>query len=187
MCLFGFFLMVRKSNLVAASTYAFDNKKQLTRSDVTVGKNLILVNIKWSKTNQNKDREHIVPLLEIPNSCLCPVTAYKAMVSVIPGEPSDALFRMKHGNQWLPASYNQFQNKLKWVVARLGFDSRGYSTHSLRRGGATYASAAGVPREYVKLVGDWKSDAVDTYIKVPLASRVESAKVVRSAVLSESS
>lgn len=38
-----------------------------------------------------------------------------------------------------------------------------YSSHSLRRGGAQFLRDAGVSRDLVKLMGRWKSDAVDVY------------------------
>jgi hypothetical protein len=38
--------------------------------------------------------------------------------------------------------------------------SSGFSGHSLRRGAAISAAAAGIPREDIKTLGRWKSDAV---------------------------
>ena len=58
----------------------FDPKKQLCRSDVVVGNNGLLVTIRWSKTNQFGGRAHVVPLVAIPGSPLCPVGAVYADV-----------------------------------------------------------------------------------------------------------
>ena len=44
-------------------------------------------------------------------------------------------------------------------------DVRTYTSHSLRRGGAQYLRDKGVTRELIKLMGRWKSDAVDDYLK----------------------
>ena len=44
--------------------------------------------------------------------------------------------------------------------------------HSGRIGAATQASKMGVSREVIKLAGRWKSDAVDTYIRVKDASKM---------------
>jgi integrase len=39
-----------------------------------------------------------------------------------------------------------------------------YAAHSLRRGGATQAAAAGVPLRYIMLMGRWRSDVVRQYM-----------------------
>ena len=46
----------------------------------------------------------------------------------------------------------------------LQIDLTSYSAHSLRRGAATSAWQAGVPREIVARHGRWQSDAVDLYL-----------------------
>ena len=71
------------------------------------------------------------------------------------------------------------QNRLKKALKDLGRITEAYSTHSLWRGGATFAAAAGVPRNVIQEVGDWKSDAVDKYISNPIAVRVSAAQTLR--------
>ena len=39
-----------------------------------------------------------------------------------------------------------------------------YSSHSMRRGGAQYLRDQGVSREMIKIMGRWRSDAVDAYL-----------------------
>ena len=39
-----------------------------------------------------------------------------------------------------------------------------YSSHSLRRGGAQFLRDCGVSRELIKVMGCWRSDAVDAYL-----------------------
>ena len=71
-----FFLMARKSNLFPNSLKDFDADKQLLRRDISLKDNLLIVNIKWSKTRQFGHSRDI-PICSIPTSCLCPVSAYK--------------------------------------------------------------------------------------------------------------
>ena len=52
LCLFMFFLMARTSNMVPNSVEDFDPSKQLIRQDVKVFQDVLVVLIKWSKTNQ---------------------------------------------------------------------------------------------------------------------------------------
>lgn len=39
-----------------------------------------------------------------------------------------------------------------------------FSGHSIRKGAAVTAAAKGISRDNIKLLGRWKSDAVDIYI-----------------------
>ena len=48
-----------------------------------------------------------------------------------------------------------FNRKLKALTSRIGVS--GVSSHSLHRGGATWALSSGIPGEIVKAMGDWKS------------------------------
>ena len=40
-------------------------------------------------------------------------------------------------------------------------------------GGASHAFQSGVPVELIKILGDWKSDAVFMYLTVPLKVRLD--------------
>ena len=176
---FGFFLMARKSNLVPDSVKKFDESKHLCVADVVVSQNLLLVSLKWSKTNQFGERQHFVPLVAMPQSVLCPVEAFKLHVKTVPQHPKGALFCRLVKGKLLPMTYRYFQDKFKKLIASTGRNPAAYSSHSLRRGGATFAAAAGVPRHIIQQVGDWKSDAVDRYLHNHLQSRVQAAQMMR--------
>ena len=90
--LVAFFTMSRKSNLVVTGKNKFDPQKQLCRSDVILGTQGMLITFRWSKTNQFGRRTHVVPLLAMPGSKLCPVSAYQKMISKCPGNPDDPAF-----------------------------------------------------------------------------------------------
>ena len=180
--IFGFFLMARKSNLVPDSVNKFEPSKHLCRSDVTRSGNVILVSLKWSKTNQNQDREHCVPLLAMPESQLCPVRAWSNLTSLVSGNLQDPLFIVEKHNQLFPLTYRILQSRLKQLIGATGREPAAYSSHSLRRGGATFAAAAGVPRHCIQQVGDWRSDAVDQYMHNPLQARVQAAQMMRDEI-----
>ena len=64
------------------STYVYiDPAKQLLRQDVRKVPNMIVMLIKWSKTNQFGNRLLEIPLTAIPGSKHCPVTAFKNTAS----------------------------------------------------------------------------------------------------------
>ena len=177
--IFGFFMMARKSNLVPDSISKFDKGKHLCCSDVLLSDNLVLVSLKWSKTNQFSDRQHYIPLLAMEGSALCPVKAYKKLLALIPNSPEAPLFQMMKDGKFLPLTYNVLQSRLKSLISATGRAPEAYSSHSLRRGGATFAAAAGVPRHHIQQVGDWRSDAVDNYLHNNLQSRVQAAQKMR--------
>jgi hypothetical protein len=50
------------------------------------------------------------------------------------------------------------------LLLRAGISTIGFSGHSLRKGAAVSAAANGISKDDIKLLGRWKSDAVDVYI-----------------------
>ena len=63
--------------------------------------------------------------------------------------------------------------KLRSVLQKCGVDGSLYGSHSLRRGGASWALKCGVSGELVRILGDWKSDAYRAYLEVPLRDKLE--------------
>lgn len=175
----AFFLMARKSNLVPDNKCNFDPSKQLIRADIQINRQGLLVSLKWSKTLQMGGRVHRVPLLTMPDSALCPREAYVNMCRRVPGNGGEPVFKSKEGRKWVPLTYNMFQTKLKFLCHQVGLEPADYSSHSFRRGGATFASEAGVPRNLIMLIGDWRSAAVDRYIECSMGAKVIAARVIR--------
>ena len=60
----------------------------------------------------------------------------------------------------------------------LGYDSSSYAGHLFRRGGASFAFQVGVPLELIKIMGDWKSNAVSLYLTVPLKTRLHTSNLI---------
>ena len=89
--------MARKSNMVPVSVSDFDPDKQLLRQDIVIFKGVLVVLIKWSKTNQFGSRLLKVPLVTIPGSALCPVKAYKNMAKLMPASSHQPAFLINNG------------------------------------------------------------------------------------------
>ena len=51
-------------------------------------------------------------------------------------------------------------------------------------GGASFAFQAGIPLELIKLLGDWKSNAVMLYLTVPMHIRLHSVNLIAKHILS---
>lgn len=173
-CLFllAFVLMSRKSNMVPTSGTAFDKNKQLCRGDVLHAGHCLLVLFKWSKTNQFGQRIIQIPVLSIPGSVLCPVAAFKRMLQLTPAQPSSPLFLIPHANYQRVVTYRNLQSKLRELVSLTGRNPSLYTSHSFRRGGATWAFRAQVPGELIKLHGDWHSDAYLEYLDFSLEDKM---------------
>lgn len=167
--LFAFFLFARKSNLVPTTVNDLKSPKFLLRQDVSLNHGVLLVTMKWSKTNQFGQRILQTPLIKIPHSALCPVSAYLNMCKVVNAKESDPLFTFPKGK---PVFYKNYQTKLKQLIEEIGMNSDTFSTHSLRRGGCTFAFKSKVPTELIKAHGDWKSDCYQQYISFSLEDKL---------------
>ena len=170
--LFAFFLMARKSNLVPDSISSFNSRKHLTRGKIIMEQNMAIVIFEWSKTIQFGQRVLKIPLLGNPESVLCPLKAYDNMCSLVSAAPDSPAFlcRKRHGT--VPVTYIQFNTVLKDLIARTGRDPSLFSTHSFRRGGATFSFQSKVPSELIKLHGDWSSDAYLLYLEFSLSDKL---------------
>ena len=71
----------------------FDARKQLVREDIPIFHNMLVVNMKWSKTRQFGHFRQI-HIAAMPSSILCPVTAYKNMFRKVAAGPLDPSFCM---------------------------------------------------------------------------------------------
>ena len=99
--------------------------------------------------------------------------AYNKMVAFCPADASAPALLVT-------VTYRQYQEKIKSCILALGLDATGYTSHSFRRGGATYAFQCGLSGSFIKKLGDWRSDAYLEYIDCPLEDRVEAGKVIRA-------
>ena len=171
----GFFLLLRKCNLVPDSTPKFDAGKQLTRNDIQFFEDHAKVTLRWTKTRQSGNKPLSFALPCIQNSLLCPVTALKRLFALVPTDPSKSCFLRTNGTCY---TYAMLQKKLSWISDKLGLEEK-LTSHSLRSGGATMAFLAGVPSELIKILGDWKSDCYLKYIRLPLTARLAASALMK--------
>ena len=125
------------------------------------------ISIYSSKTIQFSERTQLIPIVSAPGSPLCPVEPMEIYIKKCGLKPDDHLFSY---------TYKSFSARLKMACsdAKLRGD---YSTHSIRRGSATYLSSF-LPLHEVKQYGDWRSLAVLLYISDNYRSRRNKDKLV---------
>ena len=90
--LLAFFSFMRVSNIVPHSRAQYDHTRHLARGDVIFSSIEVIVLMKWSKTIQFRDRVVTIRVPFLPDSSLCPVTALKAMIALVPGSANDPHF-----------------------------------------------------------------------------------------------
>lgn len=173
--LVGFYLFLRKSNLVPESVKEFNPCKQLTRSDILVGRNIMLVVIKWSKTIQYQQKELLLPLLTVQDLRICPHFWLRLMFQKIPAGNNQPLFAVpsKTGGGVDALTYDQLAKKFKLWVHKSGLPCDRYTLHGLRKGGACHALESGLVGEDIKILGDWATDAYMRYLDLTLQRRVD--------------
>ena len=176
--LVGFYLFLRKSNMVPDSTPKFNPQEQLTRGCLVADWEacIALVHIRWSKTIHNFDRELWLPLIPAEDANICPVLHVRLMTDMVETSGDDPLFSFKNKQGVKKAlTYDQLRKQLKTWVALAERLQTGLHHIALGGGGASHAFHVGLSSDYIKLMGDWASDAYITYLCVNLDHRVEAA------------
>ena len=174
-CLTAFFGLFRKSHLLPVSSGKYTVCKHFCKADFIPFSGGYLVRVRWSKTIQFHQREVFIPLVCIPGSPLCPVTAISHAFSLCAADPPEAAafsWRASFGPSTCIFTYRRFMRLFRIFLSQTGYEASSYGTHSFRRGGATLALQAGIPLSTIQLLGDWKSDAVLLYLTLPVQSRV---------------
>ena len=183
--LFTFFLMARLANIVPSSRNSFDPRRNLTRSDVVANEHGLIVTFRSTKTIQFGERQLHIPLLRLPGSPLCPVSAYHRMVRLIPASPRSPLFLLPGPRGCTPLTKHRFVTEFRRVLSAAGVaDPSSFRGHSFRRGAASWAFNHGVPGELIQLYGDWTSDAYKVYLEFSVESKLAVAHQIRTAVQS---
>lgn len=108
-------------------------------------------------------RPALIPLARQCPRHLCPIRALLRYRKKSPLQ-SGPLF---HDQRGLPIPASQFRTVLKDCVIRSHLDPALYTGHSLRIGGATLAHLHKMPPESIRLLGRWRSQAFQRYIRPP--------------------
>lgn len=154
----------RQSNLAAPSTSEFDHTRQLTRDDVTLCEDRVVVNHKWSKSHQSATHQATVVIPAVPGSLLCPREAVMNMTSEIPTKYQNQPFLTFRDGTHMPLTYIRrvWSTVLKAVRTP---NYQAYTLHGLRRGAATHVFEQDPrARDEIKAHGLWRSNAVDRYL-----------------------
>jgi hypothetical protein len=161
--LLGFLAMLHISNVAPSSKASFDPLRHMRRGDVTVVKDSVIINLRWTKTLQRYRQSAHVRLFAIPGSPLCPVAAFLALQRSYPVLPSDPLLSYRVSGQLFLITHPHLRRALKRSVLLLGLSPH-LTFHSFCRSAATLAFASGIPFQSIQAHGTWSSDSLWAYI-----------------------
>lgn len=163
-CVLGFLGFLRKSTLLPSSPLVPPGK-MLTRSDVThFSYDSFTLVIKNSKVIQFGQKELILPYYRSSNPSLCPIRAVLSHFGASPLSTDRPLFNFSLAGSEVFFSHSMFVKHLKLCLTKARIDHKNFSTHSFRRGGASYAFEIGLPPLLIKQRGDWSSSAYERYV-----------------------
>ena len=135
--LIGFYMFLRKSNLVPEAMDRFNSQQQFQWSDVNLMgmDKAMMIEVCWMKTLQFRQKVLRSPVLPADNKAICPVFWTYKMVQDNPGTPHDPLFLIKTPMVKLCLSDNQLIYRIHKWLKLVGEKEMEFSLHSLRRGG----------------------------------------------------
>jgi hypothetical protein len=160
----AFFGLLRVSNFTVSSLTDW-GEKCARRRDLSLEALGFVLHITGSKTIQSHDRVHQVVLPMMTSLDLCPASVLLRFIRSA-GLITDAFpvfSYLEHGHS-RTLTTPVFRRRLSSLLEDVGLQKKDYSTHSLRRGGATWLASQGVPVDIIRALGDWKSDAVFKYL-----------------------
>ena len=160
----AFAAFLQPSEFTWESWDANKHTTHMTRESVQFTTEGVLLHLPKSKTDQFR-QGHTIPLAFSGDST-CPVKALQMLLTAYPKPKSEPLFSRTLG----PFNKRWLADNLSTALLHAGYDPTTYSGHSFRRGAANSAVAAGISRENVKILGRWKSDAVNRYFTAQTAN-----------------
>ena len=147
------------------SQIAYDPEAHLSLSDVAVDNrqspSVVQITIKQSKTDPF--RQGVQIYLGKTEADVCPVAGILAYLT-IRGALLGPLFILV-SRQAL--TRERFAGLLSKTLLAAGIADKGYNTHSFHIGAATTAKEAGISDVHIKMLGRWKSDAYQLYVRTP--------------------
>lgn len=173
MCV-GFFGCLRAAEYTVVEHQSYDPTVNVAMNDFTLQNGqYISIKIKRSKTDHlNQGFSVYIAATTKP---VCGMSAVLNMLTHrralgLPCLPESPLFLLSNG-QALSRTMLIYHTKV--TLARLGYDSSMYSGHSFRAGSATTAAINGLPEWQIKLLGRWKSNCYQMYIRTPVTTVLE--------------
>lgn len=162
---------VRQSNLLPTSQCLFDGSRQLIWADIEWRSSYIRINIKWGKSQQKAcSRYQKIPLAASADLCL--YSTLRSLHDLNHPRPSSPVIAFRDRR---PIPINYMRKKWAQATMALGIQGRGFTLHSLRRGGARFLQDSGVTVNGIAHHVGWKSSAMFDYVNDPAYRQTQNA------------
>ena len=175
-CCLAFFRFPRSSEFTVPSQGAYDKEVHLSPSDLAVDNkahpHLLRDTIKQLETDPF--RQGITLFLGRTESSFCPVTVILPFLAIRGNQPGP-LFILSDGRILTRQLFSAYLDN---ILGEPHLNSEHYNTHSFRIGTATSAKEAGMVDVYIKILGHWRSDAYQQYIRTPPEKLAQLSKVL---------
>ena len=179
-CCLAFFGFLRVSEFTVPTQADYDESTHLSIKDISVDSRsnprLIKVHIKQSKTDPFRQGADVY--LGATDNPICPVSGILPYLAVRGTQPGP-LFISSDGRS---LTRSLFSGKIDAILVSLQIDTTKYNTDSFRIGAATTATKAQIPEAHIKMLGRWRSDAYQRYIKTPPQELAKLSKQLVSAI-----
>lgn len=136
----------------------------ISRKQIEFFSNYMTVLVSTSKTDRSGGKPRKLVIYETDQNPLCAVYWTKLHFETTPS-PEVGLFVKQINDTYVPLLYREVLQFLQRLVTFIGLDPQDAGLHSLRRSGASYLNTIGVSLPDIKLIGNWRSNAVFEYIK----------------------
>lgn len=157
-----YYAALRQSEVLCHSTASYDPHRNLSRRDVVVVNNHLIVHIKHAKNLQSIYESKTVTLQPSSNPSLCVVRAVSDMYHTIPTIHQDEPCIMFPSRR--PVTIEFVRRHWSDHLKRLDVDTASLSLHSIRKAAATAAHQHGCPELDIQRYGGWRSNAHRSYI-----------------------
>ena len=137
------------SNVAPHSRSQFDPSTHVLHHALIFGHPVAHLVIKWTKTLQDNKSHHVVQLPEIDNLYLCPVKAFKALLSTRQLPRTTPLFATNTPPPFHQIIDTQVRQALKTVLTSRKINHVGHGFHTFRRSGATLAYDHSIPLQNI--------------------------------------
>ena len=177
-CCLAFFGFLRVSEFTIPADDQYDESCHLSFNSVSVDSRdnpqQLRISIKQSKTDPF--RKGVDMFLRATGDNICPVRGILPYLAAR-GDHKGPLFVFKDGRS---LTHLRFSTALNSLLQQLHIDPRFYNTHSFHIGVATSARQANIPDTFIKMMGRWKNDAYQSYIKTPPQELAKLSKYLTS-------
>lgn len=178
-CCLAFFGFLRVSEFTVPGDNLYDHDCHLSLEDIAIDNRdnpqVIQVRLKQSKTDPFRKGVNI--FLGATGNAICPVKGLLPYLALRRPNTKGPLFVLSNGHS---LTRSRFSTLLKNLLSSIHLNTGNYNTHSFRIGAATSAKQANIPDTLIKMLGRWKSDAYQTYIKTPAQDLAKLSKCMTS-------